>query len=82
MAKYSIKCLQFLFSVTGGWSEWSEWSGCSTTCGAGFQRRDRVCDNPTPMWGGAMCDGPSMQKNKCTNICPGNIFAAGTLEME
>jgi hypothetical protein len=63
------------FSVTGGWSEWSEWSSCSSNCGAGFQRRDRVCDNPTPMWGGALCEGQATQKNKCSTICPGKMMA-------
>ena len=63
--------LPLSFAVTGGWSEWSEWSGCSSNCGAGFQRRDRVCDNPTPMWGGALCEGSATQKNKCNTICPG-----------
>lgn len=60
--------------VSGGWSEWSAWSECNSKCGSGFQRRDRMCDNPTPMWGGPMCDGPHMQKNKCTTLCPGGVF--------
>ena len=59
--------------VNGGWSTWSIWSDCkSNPCGAGHHRRYRVCDNPTPRWGGKTCVGPSDQKNKCSISCPGN----------
>ena len=62
------------FSVTGGWSTWSMWSDCSSNpCGAGYQRRDRVCDNPTPRWGGSNCPGAAVQKNKCSVLCAGKI---------
>ena len=48
------------------------WSDCSAKpCGPGQQRRDRVCDNPTPRWGGKHCFGSSFQKNKCSTPCPG-----------
>ena len=62
------------FPVSGGWSSWSEWSQCSSKCGQGYQRRDRRCDNPTPRWGGPMCEGSHVERAKCTTVCPGMYF--------
>jgi len=57
--------------VNGGWSEWSEWTECSVTCGRGVQRRARTCTNPSPLHGGATCDGDFVRKSHCSTPCPG-----------
>lgn len=43
----------------GGWTPWSSWGQCSTTCGTGFELRQRSCNNPSPRHGGRVCVGPS-----------------------
>ncbi|NXD23487.1 SEM5A protein, partial [Spelaeornis formosus] len=49
-------------SRNGGWTPWTSWSPCSTTCGIGFQVRQRSCSNPTPRHGGRVCVGQNREE--------------------
>jgi len=68
-----VDSCQITFSnppINGGWSNWST---CSATCGGGIQTR--TCDNPSPAYGGAYCEGDTSQSCN-TEVClvgpPGN----------
>ncbi|XP_043918714.1 semaphorin-5B isoform X2 [Protopterus annectens] len=63
-------------SRNGGWTPWSSWAQCSTTCGIGFQVRQRSCSNPTPRYGGRVCVGQSREERFCNenSPCPLPIF--------
>ncbi|KAF5272830.1 hypothetical protein FQR65_LT00426 [Abscondita terminalis] len=55
----------------GHWSEWKNWSDCSVSCGGGFRRRYRKCDNPPPKYGGQECIGCEVEHEICnTHACP------------
>lgn len=88
---YSIYCLTsfailtllsfffFSFAVNGGWSAWSQWTECrcagrSPPLG---QKRTRNCNSPSPLNGGATCNGPNIQKTSDCLTCPGK-FATHT----
>ena len=51
--------------IDGYWSDWSVWSLCSVTCGIGLKERDRVCNNPAPMYGGRPCQGDRVEIAPC-----------------
>lgn len=53
----------------GGWTPWTSWSPCSTTCGIGFQVRQRSCSNPTPRHGGRVCVGQNREE-RYVPLCP------------
>ncbi|MGH0152639.1 UNVERIFIED_CONTAM: hypothetical protein FKN15_047210 [Acipenser sinensis] len=63
-------------SRNGGWMPWSSWDQCSTTCGIGFQVRQRSCSNPSPRHGGKVCVGQSREERFCNenSPCPLPIF--------
>eukprot|EP00118_Oscarella_pearsei_P024839 m.306911 g.306911 ORF g.306911 m.306911 type:complete len:1073 (+) comp41706_c0_seq1:35-3253(+) len=61
----SPPCIPRGRAVHGRWSEWSEPSVCTRTCGGGFQRQDRHCDNPTPANCGRDCQGDSTRYTLC-----------------
>ncbi|XP_032422829.1 semaphorin-5B isoform X2 [Xiphophorus hellerii] len=63
-------------SRNGGWTPWSSWGQCSTTCGTGFELRQRSCNNPSPRHGGRVCVGPTRDERFCNEgvSCPQPIF--------
>uniref|UniRef100_A0A8B9V2M8 Adhesion G protein-coupled receptor B1 n=1 Tax=Anas zonorhyncha TaxID=75864 RepID=A0A8B9V2M8_9AVES len=55
--------------VDGKWQAWGVWGSCTTTCGGGTQRRDRVCYGP--FFGGESCQGPKEEYKQCNDRrCP------------
>lgn len=63
------------FTVNGGWSAWSQWTECrcagrSPPLG---QKRTRNCNSPSPLNGGATCNGPNIQKTSDCLTCPGKL---------
>ena len=58
--------------IAGGWSAWIVVDSCNVDCGMGTGKRIRKCNNPSPRYGGADCEGESMEIFKCdTGIqCP------------
>ncbi|VDN96769.1 unnamed protein product [Rodentolepis nana] len=59
--------------IDGGWSAWGPWSHCSKSCDGGIRRRTRQCNNPTPQFGGAQCEGSDSESMECQeNPCPVN----------
>ena len=60
-------------SIDGFYSEWSEFSFCSRSCAGGIQNRSRLCDNPSPKYGGMNCSrlGPASEVKTCNSFpCP------------
>ena len=56
--------------VDGDWSAWSGYSTCTASCGGGTYSRTRVCNNPTPAYGGADCSGSTSETTACnTQSC-------------
>ena len=62
----------FSYLVHGGLSEWSSWSSCDVTCGGGFTRRTRACNNLVPQYDGNDCVGKLEDLLSCgVGNCPG-----------
>ncbi|KAK1174109.1 semaphorin-5A-like isoform X1 [Acipenser oxyrinchus oxyrinchus] len=63
-------------SRNGGWTPWTVWSPCSTTCGIGFQVRQRSCSNPSPRHGGRVCVGQNREERYCNEHlpCPPHVY--------
>ncbi|XP_022531120.2 semaphorin-5B [Astyanax mexicanus] len=57
-------------SRNGGWTPWSSWSPCSTSCGVGFEVRQRSCNNPAPRHGGRVCVGQAREERLCNENTP------------
>ncbi|XP_013383271.1 uncharacterized protein LOC106153735 isoform X14 [Lingula anatina] len=59
--------------VHGNWGYWTYWGTCTVTCGGGTQSRTRLCNNPTPNYGGDNCPGEGKVSQSCnTQPCPVN----------
>ncbi|KAM4538121.1 semaphorin-5B-like [Fundulus diaphanus] len=57
-------------SRNGGWTPWSSWGQCSSSCGIGFEVRQRSCNNPSPRHGGRICVGQSREERLCNEKKP------------
>ncbi|XP_077468986.1 semaphorin-5B-like isoform X1 [Stigmatopora argus] len=59
-------------SRNGGWTPWSSWGHCSSSCGIGFEVRQRSCNNPSPRYGGRICVGQGQEERLCNEKkrCP------------
>ncbi|KAM8871971.1 semaphorin-5B-like [Synchiropus picturatus] len=57
-------------SRNGGWTPWSSWGQCSSTCGIGFEVRQRSCNNPSPRHGGRVCVGQGREERLCNERKP------------
>lgn len=59
----------------GVWGEFSGWSACSSTCGEGYQQRQRDClsaDDRTKKISSEKCIGVRVEIQQCTiDSCPG-----------
>jgi len=59
--------------VNGGYGDWFDFGACSVSCGEGVQERKRLCDSPSPQYGGESCEklGPSVETKACQmKSCP------------
>ncbi|VDI00055.1 Hypothetical predicted protein, partial [Mytilus galloprovincialis] len=57
--------------LDGQWAEWNEWSECTISCGKGYKLRNRSCTDPSPQFGGELCNGNETETDICnTNDCP------------
>ena len=62
--------------INGSWGEWSAFTDCSAPCGGGVTSRDRACDSPPPIGGGAECEGQANETLACNDeICPSNVLS-------
>ncbi|KAG5268744.1 hypothetical protein AALO_G00215970 [Alosa alosa] len=63
-------------SRNGGWTPWTAWAPCSTSCGIGFQVRQRACSNPAPRHGGRVCVGQNREERYCNEHlpCPPHVY--------
>ncbi|XP_066544690.1 SCO-spondin [Amia ocellicauda] len=52
--------------VDCGWSGWTQWSACSRTCDVGVRRRYRSGTNPSPAFGGRVCEGSGVETDTCS----------------
>ncbi|KAK7893328.1 hypothetical protein WMY93_022480 [Mugilogobius chulae] len=57
-------------SRNGGWTPWSSWGQCSSSCGIGFEVRQRSCNNPSPRHGGRVCVGQGREERLCNERRP------------
>ncbi|XP_019617100.1 PREDICTED: SCO-spondin-like [Branchiostoma belcheri] len=61
-------CEETPCAVDGNWSVWSSWSTCDVSCGVGYKTRNRSCNNPAPLYGGADCNGTSNDIQLCDSL--------------
>ncbi|CAF1534368.1 unnamed protein product, partial [Didymodactylos carnosus] len=70
----TISCtLNVSCPVDGQWGAWLPWSACSATCGSNSTKYQyRLCNNPTPAYGGQQCQGIARNDTNCPELsdCP------------
>ncbi|XP_072176576.1 hemicentin-1-like [Diadema setosum] len=65
------ECFSGECPVNGNWGPWSPWQQCDRTCGTGSTIRERLCNNPEPMFNGRDCVGLSRETKTCNLAqCP------------
>ncbi|CAF2496701.1 unnamed protein product [Rotaria sp. Silwood2] len=52
-------------TLDGGWTSWSSWFICEQVTGEKCQCRTRTCTQPTPQFGGRLCQGPNVEITRC-----------------
>ena len=62
----SLSLFQHLGSVDGGWSNWGSWTSCDFDTGT--RKKERQCNNPSPLNGGALCAGNGQESTECEGI--------------
>ena len=68
-----ILCLIIYILVDGKWGAWASWTTCTESCGRGERTRERECNDPAPLFGGATCSGNTTEGGECNHDpCPGN----------
>ncbi|XP_070563732.1 A disintegrin and metalloproteinase with thrombospondin motifs adt-1-like [Ptychodera flava] len=66
MCNGNIQC-----PVNGNWGRWTDWTRCTAECEGGTQIRIRLCNNPSPIYGGIPCEGLERLQQYCnTHKCP------------
>ena len=64
-----------VFLILDSNTQWSEWGLCSQTCGTGVQERSRSDNNPSPAFGGQLCDQSTQETKSCQiEPCPGKYL--------
>lgn len=69
-----IPCNTHPCPVDGRFSKWTTFSSCIVNdgvCGFGIKTRTRICNNPTPAYGGKHCDGAMSETHSCSVKCEG-----------
>ncbi|XP_077999764.1 coadhesin-like [Glandiceps talaboti] len=57
--------------MDGQWGRWTIWTSCSADCEGGTQIRVRLCNSPSPLYGGMPCEGENRQSKSCNiHRCP------------
>ena len=50
------------------------WSMCDKPCNGGNRSRTRLCNNPSPEFGGEKCHGKSLETKTCDETnCKGTV---------
>ncbi|XP_066920815.1 SCO-spondin-like isoform X2 [Clytia hemisphaerica] len=65
--RYQRGCAYDRCPVHGAWSSWGMFTACSKTCGGGSKSRSRLCNSPSPSYGGSKCAGKANDVQKCNS---------------
>ncbi|TSL16090.1 Semaphorin-5B [Bagarius yarrelli] len=62
-------CPMWNQTIDGGYGSWTPWQPCNHDDGDGTSAclcRSRACNSPTPLCGGKMCEGPTIEVANCS----------------